>query len=541
MRRFISTWVLLIVLLSASAWAGPFTHMGSRPHVSASSPAWTVGIGAPGRAGFGVGVCPPNVLPAGFTPVTGYKEAGNDNYGNYQYADGSIMVFIPAFYFKVEAGDAVTARRVRSFRTASAAAAAGYVLHRAFIDGGNAKAGFFADKYMCSKNALGTGYVASSVKNGLPISMHPDHNPVADLTACDSNNYYQAINAAHARDGENGAVNASSKFHVMSRFQWGALAMLSLAHGQAATSTDYCAWYDSGGTTNFPKGCNNNALGDVDDGTVSYISDGYDNCGKTGSGTPFAKTTHNGQACGVADMNGLMWEINIGLTCIATNDAIEAMSQTNPCVITITGHGRTTGDFIQVNGITQADWSGAKDNLWQVTVIDPDTFSIDFDASGFGTAYDAGTDPGTCTIGAFYTAKTSTAMADFTSGDSTATDHWGSTGVAAMMEEFQPAFVDGGFTQRVGNGAAQVLSTATSGNDYALACMGFPQTGAVGGGIDLFGDDLFYQYIRNDLCLLSGARWYHGSNAGVWASRWYLSRSFAHTYVGFRAACPVSW
>ena len=40
----------------------------------------------------------------------------------------------------------------------------------------------------------------------------------------------------------------------------------------------------------------------------------YDKAGKTGSGMPFAKTTHNGQACGIADLNGLLWEIVIGVT-----------------------------------------------------------------------------------------------------------------------------------------------------------------------------------------------------------------------------------
>lgn len=37
------------------------------------------------------------------------------------------------------------------------------------------------------------------------------------------------------------------------------------------------------------------------------------NFGKTGSGTPFAKTTHNGQACGVADMNGCMLQPLLGI------------------------------------------------------------------------------------------------------------------------------------------------------------------------------------------------------------------------------------
>ena len=34
------------------------------------------------------------------------------------------------------------------------------------------------------------------------------------------------------------------------------------------------AWYDPTGVKNYPKGCNNNALSDVDDTTVVYASAG---------------------------------------------------------------------------------------------------------------------------------------------------------------------------------------------------------------------------------------------------------------------------
>ena len=53
---------------------------------------------------------------------------------------------------------------------------------------------------------------------------------------------------------------------------------------------------------------------DSQDASILYTSDGYSTCGQTGSAVPFEKTTHNGQACGIADLNGLMWEINLGLT-----------------------------------------------------------------------------------------------------------------------------------------------------------------------------------------------------------------------------------
>ena len=37
------------------------------------------------------------------------------------------------------------------------------------------------------------------------------------------------------------------------------------------------------------------------------------------------------------------------------------------------------------------------------------------------------------------------------------------------------------------------------------------------------------------LCLLSGATWHDGSNAGVWASGWDGPRTDSYDFVGFRS------
>lgn len=502
-------------------------------------------IGVAGAAGFGVGIAPPEALPTGMTPLYGYTDPTHPNYGNYQYADGSIMCWIPKFYYKIGTGsnglavNVVDIKGVKTYATRFEAEAAGYALHRAFWDGGVEQDGFFVDKYMCSKNALGTGYVASSIQGGLPLSTAADHNPIADLTACSGNYYYEALTAARARSGENGAVDADSPFFCCSRFIYSALALLSVAHGQAATSSTYCAWYDAGGTTNFPKGCNNNALKDTNDATVTYTSDGYSNCGKTGSGVPFAKTTHNGQACGVADLNGLMWEISTGLTCTATSKTITGASKANPCVITIAGHGYTTGQVVMitsVGGMTQLN-----DKLYTITVINTDTFSLNgVDSS----AYSDFTSGGSCTIGTFYAAKQATKMRDFTSGNTLATDHWGATGVAAMMDAIatMPLLAAAGgtsFGQRFGNAANQVLSEATSGAGWLLAGLGVQKDsdGISSAGSNLFGIDYFYQHIRNELCARSGGTWDAGSSAGVWYLNLYFYRTHSYYNVGFRCAC----
>jgi hypothetical protein len=503
-------------------------------------------IGTPGELGFGVGAYL-GTLPSGFTALAGASDIRSPNYGNYQYADGSIMVWIPKFYYKIHDGtvlpkDTAEIRGSSYFASTAAANSAGYALHRAFIDGGLEQAGFFIDKYKCSKNALGTGFVASSIANGNPISAHADHNPIADLTAVSANNYASTINAAHARDGVDGAVNADSIFFVVSRFQRAALAMLSLAHAQAsAAATPWNAWYNS--TSNFPKGCNNNALADANDTAVTFTTDGYSNSAKTGSGIPFAKTTHNGQASGVTDLNGLMHEVSIGMTAVATSPAIEGITSSATPVFTLTGHGLSAGSYVQIDAITQADWVNFIDKIWSVaTVPTADTFTLTSapDTTGYA-AYDAGADPGTFTIGTFYAAKEATRMRSFTSGSASVTDHWGATGVAAMMDTFVPVFAttypNNGFAQRFGN-SGQVLSGATSGAGWVAAGLGFPALTGIGtSGTTPFGQDHYYQYIRNDLCLRSGAHWNSGSTAGVWAAHWYGSRAYSDNAVGFRAAC----
>jgi hypothetical protein len=271
--------------------------------------AGTVGsIGTPGQQGFGVGIAPE--LPTGFVALSGTTDPASANYGNYQFSDGSVMVYVPAFVYKYGTGSnglAVNVVDVKSFtayESLAAANAAGYALHRAFYNAGSIRPGIFVDKYQCSNN----NGVASSLRNGNPLSSAADHNPFSGLTGAPANIYAGAVQAAKTR---------GTRFFCNTRFIHAALALLSNAHASASTSTTFCAWYMP--AANFPKGCNNNALGDSNDASISYVSDGYSNCGKTGSANFAAKVSHNGQLSGVMDLNGNMWEINLGLTSNGTH------------------------------------------------------------------------------------------------------------------------------------------------------------------------------------------------------------------------------
>ena len=505
----------------------------------------SAGIGIAGQQGFGVGLYPA-ALPTGFSVMVGTADPASDNYGNYQFTDGSVMCWIPKFYYRIGsaasplyarfAANAIDIAAASAFADTAAANSAGYALHRAFIDGGVEQPGFFVDKYQCSNNSG----VASSLKNGNPLSTASAHNPIASLTGngqTPTNTYGGCVAAAKTRGND---------FHCISRFQWAALALLATAHGQAASAATYCAWYDGTLATNFPKGNNNNALKDANDTSVVWQSDGYSNCGKTGSagygggaGNVFAKSTHNGQNCGVADLNGNLWEVSLGMTCIAASKTITGATKANPCEITIAGHGYSSGDVVMitsVGGMTQLN-----DKLYTITKTGDNTFTLDgIDSSG----YSDWTTGGSVTKGTFYVAKEATAMKTFTGGNTLATDHWGATGVAALMEAVTPNFATGaganGFAQKYGNSTNQVLEEETSGNAWLLTGLGLPKAaGMSAAGSNLFGLDYYDQYIRNELCLVSGGRWNYTSDAGVWDLDLSSNRTDSYYAVGFRSAAYV--
>lgn len=332
--------------------------------IGAGAPGTTNNIGVPGQQGFGAGVCP-GPLPAGMGAMFGYADPSSDNYGNYQYSDGSVMVWVPAFYYKWGTGanglavNAVDIKPFSYYADVATANAAGYALHRAFYDGGAVQAGVFVDKYLTSNNSG----VASSIKNGIVLSSAArgtlPSSAFSNLTGAPANAYYGAIAAAKTR---------GSNFFCNSRFIFSALALLAYAHAQASTSATYCAWYHA--TNNFPKGCNNNALGDAQDAAIAYVSDGNGtyNCGKTGSANLFARTTHNGQNCGVADLNGGLWEITPGLTSDGTNLYVMKTSAT---MKNVTSGNTLATDLWGATGIAALyDSLGTSYGAWRETGAD---------------------------------------------------------------------------------------------------------------------------------------------------------------------------
>ncbi len=209
------------------------------------------GIGTPGAAGFGVGVAPAHLLEhLGLSVMEGTTIQTSPNFGNYVDSNNNVYVFVPAFCYsfdKTEIGNEIAAKSPSAFAIKSfgefnynetKANEAKYILHRAFIDGGEAKEGFFITKYLVSKGN-------KSVKNAIAISLTSSGTDApskdSELNTECTGQAYDAITIAKKMTNNKGTC--------ASGFIYSALAMLSYVHGLHATSKDNCAWYDEAGTT----------------------------------------------------------------------------------------------------------------------------------------------------------------------------------------------------------------------------------------------------------------------------------------------------
>jgi hypothetical protein len=485
-------------------------------------------IGSIYQRNFGVGV--PCNKPADMMPLPGTYDPMSPNWGNFLDTKGNEIVYIPPFWAKRDetsySGNLATlVKPLSAYASEALANADGYYMPDGFFKGTDI-CGIFFFKYLASKVADGAGFTAGSRRFGLPISTDSTHNPIADLTACTVNQHYQALTAVKAIDGVDGAVNPLSKWFTPCMQQ---LAIISLLTQAQARDDVYCAWRDA--TKPYPRGNNNNAWSDETDTSIKFISDGFPNCSKTGSADQFAKTTHNGRPNGISDINGPMWWIAPGLTCIATNVNISGISQANPGqVTTATNHGLVNGDKILITGVV--GMTQANDKLYEVTRIDDTNFTIGVDTAGW-TAYASG---GVVRTGTYYVKKRSYDPTLYTSGNSVANDAWGATGVANWGEALNIAIPVGGasISQRFGNSTNAVLGDLSD----RLSNIGFPKdTNAIStGGTDLWGKDFYYLYFSNECCPLRFGSWSASSaSAGVWSVYLNNGRSNTVATAGFSA------
>lgn len=360
------------------------TTYGSSAYVSVNGTTKSAPAPMQGQKGFGIEPCPAGTPYAalGLAEMTGTTTAGHDNYGNYIHTNGSIVCFYPRKFYRighasspryaVYGANAIDIEPASLFIDEAAANAAGYVLPRAFIDGGAMKTGFFRDKYVNSKK-VGDTNVAVSVKNGNPIGLTTgtDYTPSSTMTGC-TGILADAITLCRAR---------GAGWNTQSIFISAWSMMISVAQGQAATNATDVAWYDATLTTNFPKGCNNGHRADVNDTSVAW-SASPDSAAKglTGSASNFAKSTDNGANNGCADVNGLMFQVALGMTNYGTSATDTTIRATNTVYVLKTS--------VALKDLT-AGWDGANDAFGNTTHL--------------AVLYDAVTSPvKLATVGAVY-------------------------------------------------------------------------------------------------------------------------------------------
>ena len=433
-------------------------------------------IGIQGKKGFGVA---PTDLPfavLGLAEMTGTNDITSDNYGNYIHTNGSIVCWCPKAYYRVGSpesprfatygANALDIVGAETFATEAEANAAGYALHRAFINAGAEQSGFFIDKYMNSKD----GTTASkSVFGGVPISLATTagYTVSSGMTGC-TGILADAVVLSRAR---------GTRWNTATAFMYGYLAMVSVAQAQAATSTADVAWYDPTGVNNFPKGCNNNALSDVSDTSIVYVTAGDSGNAskpKTGATANFAKTTHNGSNNGVADLNGGMFEVTIGITNFGSS-ATATTAIANDSIYVL----KHSTDIATLT----AGWNGVTD-AWG-------------DAANLATKYDVVTSPHPL-------------------GSSTGAVNWG-------------------------NGTNAVFQNDLSGvNRDVCGFIPKNSSSTSASGVNLFGSDYLYKHNVQNMMPFACGRWDFSAVAGVFYRNFNYSRSGGNNNYGFRASAYFS-
>jgi hypothetical protein len=384
-------------------------------------------IGLAGLMGFGVGCCPPELLPADTAPLPGTEDRFSPNYGTYIHLpSASIQCFVPAHYMDVQSPGNTDAPAYGSKIVISSTQSGDAVLPKAFQNNGGNLAGVFIDKFQgsnCRPDGSGlpnhtngpggtplTGGIFASRPLQWPVSATTKDNGGTDFNSpfslCDSDALNAAITVAPTNDlggawqlcKTRGADFAPIPIWVRSQ-----IAFLSLAHAQALLDTNGDPI--SGATTNAawmdvapyaPKGNNNNNNADIN--KTSLVFARTDLTGANGSGfagrnsraftgaawigsvsTPAVEhTTHNGQLSGIVDVNGNQWDTTPGLTCVGTGAGDFRLFPTSGDWTATSSNTSITGDAEVISLVAEtapADddgvwWAEASTNLFLVPHAD---------------------------------------------------------------------------------------------------------------------------------------------------------------------------
>jgi hypothetical protein len=316
-------------------------------------------IGLAGLMGFGVGCCPPELLPGDMAALPGTEDRFSANYGTYVHLpSASIQCFVPAHFIDVQAPGNTDAPTYGTKVVITSAPTGNAVLARPFTDGGGNVIGVFIDKYQGS-NTRPDGSGAPNHTNGpggTPLTngifaSRPLQWPVSPIaqsgtlyspfSLCNST----ALNGAATTPANNpGGVWALCKtrgtdFLPCPLWMYTQIGYLSLAHAQAlltvngvptVNATSRAAWMDV--APYLPKGNNNNGS-DVDKTSLQFVrtdltghtsgfagqaSRAFTGAARVSGLSAVEHTTHNGQLSGIVDVNGNQWGLAPGLTSVTT-------------------------------------------------------------------------------------------------------------------------------------------------------------------------------------------------------------------------------
>lgn len=397
---------------AVSAWAETLGR-------TADSFTITDNIGSVVDGTFGVGVAPSDVYESlGLSPLPGTEDPKSFQYGLYEIVlpeevkenssqnNGKVrrqckayVKYIPKFYYAFLAnsatGQLMSEETLKDYEKYSGVSLAllkqaqqrspaygiviapgsaftdeqeanshGFILHRAFIDGGKEMPGFFIANsllyYSVSSNNLNTDtkyyyYFGAKELNHYEYDLTESH--VQGIVRLDGN-----TPPMRSDFGDSNTLGSAvalcrkfSGFNLASVFMWSAISMLSFAAGLYCKDATECAWYKDSGNIG-PRG-NNSTTKDVDDSTVTFPTM------SNTVGTPFpsdsgqyAKTTHNGTISGITNVNGWLWQPLLGIS--GNYDKVMPES-TVLADITSAGAELNNGETFEMNPGSSQNWGSS--------------------------------------------------------------------------------------------------------------------------------------------------------------------------------------
>lgn len=265
--------------------------------------------------GFGAGVAymPTIAASLGLSAMEGASDRAHENFGNFVDKRNNVFVCIPMMYYKADTNTRINELMGVSKVEISYIAKEGFAPFYAFKKSdGEYVPCVFVSKYTMSR---GSDNKPAFVKYADPVSSSSSYNGINQFSGVSATNtgFFTAIRM----------LGANYCLHYAAlRFVY---YMVAEAHKQKAilhfgsrskVPSNICAYLDV--APYYPKG-NNTNWGDHADTSLRYTKAGSGTyqgssygTGKTGSANNLAKTTFNGQKCGIADLGGNMFEVDAG-------------------------------------------------------------------------------------------------------------------------------------------------------------------------------------------------------------------------------------